>query len=331
MSTLLLAGIPLIKAFDIIARGQKNSTMQTVITTIKYDVEKGSTVHDALSRHPKVFSQLFCALISAGEASGAMEIMFNKAADYQQNMASLKRKIKLALSYPLAVLTLAFLVTAALLIFVVPQFETLFQGFGAELPAITRCVIQLSAGFQQHSKLLVIILLILIYGLLHAYKRLSAVAFFIDSVLLKLPFPGAIIKKIIIARFCRTLAIIFAAGLPLVEALKLAAEITGNRLFYNATINIRDGIANGLSLRQSLENTHMFPELAVQMVAVGEESGNLEHMLLKIAGFYEQETDHAIETLNSLLEPLIMAVLGLLTGGLLMAMYLPMFKLGSVV
>lgn len=331
LATMIEAGIPLVQAFDIVAKGQSNKRVQELINTIKNDIETGLTLAESLAKHPAYFNDLFCNLVDAGEKSGSLEVMLNKVATYKEKIETIKKKIKKALTYPIAVMVIAFLVTAGLLIFVVPQFESLFQGFGADLPAMTRMVIQLSEAFQSYWYIIFGVLAAAVYAFIYAKNHSANFAEGLDRVMLKFPVIGPILEKAAIARFSRTLSITFAAGLPLVDALKSVAGATGNILFAKATDKIREEVSTGQQMQLAMENTHMFPNMVVQMVAIGEESGALEQMLSKVADFYEEEVDNAVDSLSSLLEPLIMAILGILVGGLVVAMYLPIFKLGSVV
>ncbi|MFC3907560.1 type II secretion system F family protein [Legionella dresdenensis] len=331
MATMIQAGIPLIQSFDIVSKGQSNQRMKNLIDAIKKDVETGLTLAEALHKHPAYFNELFCNLVDAGEKSGSLEIMLDKVATYKEKMETIKKKIKKALTYPMAVLVVAFIVTAALLIFVVPQFESLFKGFGADLPALTRGVVRLSEIFQSWWYIIFGTLGAAIYAFIYAKSHSPEFAQNIDRLLLKFPIVGSILEKAAIARFSRTLSITFAAGMPLVEALKSVSGATGNILYAKATNKIREEVSTGQQMQVAMENTHLFPNMVVQMVAIGEESGALEQMLSKVADFYEEEVDNAVDSLSSLLEPLIMSILGILVGGLVVAMYLPIFKLGSVV
>jgi len=331
LATMIEAGIPLVQAFDIVAKGQSNQRMKDLIELIKKDVESGLTLAEALAKHPAFFNDLFCNLVDAGEKSGSLEIMLDKVATYKEKIETIKKKIKKALTYPMAVMVIAFLVTAGLLIFVVPQFETLFEGFGADLPALTRGVITMSEFFQAYWYIVFGGFGAAIYGFIYAKNHSAKFAHTVDRVMLKLPVVGNILEKAAIARFSRTLSITFAAGLPLVEALKSVAGATGNILYSEATDQIREEVSNGQQMQVAMENTKLFPNMVVQMIAIGEESGALEKMLSKVADFYEEEVDNAVDALSSLLEPLIMSILGVLVGGLVVAMYLPIFKLGSVV
>lgn len=331
LATMIESGIPLVQSFDIVAKGQSNKRMEELITTIKNDVETGLTLAESMGKHPDYFNDLFCNLVDAGEKSGSLDIMLDKVASYKEKMETIKKKIKKALTYPMAVLAIAFLVTAGLLIYVVPQFQSLFEGFGADLPAMTLFVITLSKFFQSYWYLIFGILGGAIYGFIYAKNHSDQFAHNVDRYLLKFPVIGVILEKAAIARFARTLSITFAAGLPLVDALKSVSGATGNILFANATNKIREEVSTGQQMKVAMENTHMFPNMVVQMIAIGEESGALEQMLGKVADFYEEEVDNAVDSLSSLLEPMIMAILGILVGGLVVAMYMPIFKLGSVV
>ena len=331
MATMLASGIPLIQAFDIVAKGVTNKSMQELVAKVKADVESGTTFAEALKRQPIYFNELFCNLVDAGEQSGSLDIMLAKVATYKEKAESLKGKIKKAMYYPAAVVVVAFIVTAALLIFVVPQFESLFKGFGAELPALTQMIIRLSEFFQAYWWLIFAGIGVAVYAFTRAHQRSKPFAHFIDRTLLQLPIIGDILTKAAIARFARTLAVTFAAGLPLVDALKSVAGATGNILYANATRAIRDDVSTGQQLQMAMRTTRLFPNMVIQMIAIGEESGSLEKMLAKVADFYEEQVDNAVDSLSSLLEPLIMIVLGCLVGGLVVAMYLPIFKMGSVI
>ena len=331
MATMMAAGIPLVQSFDIVGKGLENPSMLSLLNTIKNDIESGSTFAESLVKHPKYFNELYCNLVDAGEKSGSLETMLDNVATYKEKTESLKSKIKKALYYPIAVLVIAFLVTIALLIFVIPQFESLFSGFGAELPAMTQMVIRLSEFVQAWWWMMFAVIGGTIYALIVAKQRSPEFAHALDRFSLKIPIIGFILEKAAIARFARTLAITFAAGLPLVDALKAVSGATGNSLFARATLKIRDDVSTGQPLQISMRTTNVFPPMVVQMIAIGEESGALEHMLCKVADFYEEDVDNAVDSLSSLLEPLIMAFLGIIIGGLVIAMYLPIFKLGSVV
>jgi type IV pilus assembly protein PilC len=331
MSTMMESGIPLIQSFDIVAKGQVNEKMTNLILEIKTSVESGLTLAESLKKHPDYFNDLYCNLIDAGEQSGALEIMLDNLASYKEKVESIKKKIKKALFYPIAVLIIAFLVSAALLIFVVPQFEELFKGFGADLPGLTRVVIDMSEFFQAYWYLIFGILVGLGWGFIYLKKNSTAFAYQLDKFSLKFPIIGQILQKAAIARFSRTLSITFAAGMPLVDALKSVSGATGNILYADATRQIKEEVSTGQQMQFAMKKTNLFPNMVIQMIAIGEESGSLESMLLKVADFYEEEVDAAVDALSSLLEPLIMAVLGVMVGGLVVAMYMPIFKLGAVV
>ncbi|RAP37845.1 type II secretion system protein F [Legionella quinlivanii] len=331
LATMIAAGIPLIQSFDIVTKGQTNARMIKLLESVKKDIESGTGMAEALSKHPVYFNELFTNLVDAGEKSGSLDIMLDKVATYKEKIETIKKKIKKALTYPIAVLIVAILVTAALLIFVVPQFQSLFEGFGADLPALTRGVIDLSKFFQSYWYIIFGLLGGAIYAFIYAKNHSPQFAHTIDRSLLKIPIIGTILVNASIARFARTLSITFAAGLPLVDALKSVAGATGNILYAEATDKIRQDVSTGQQMQLAMHNTHMFPNMVIQMVAIGEESGTLEKMLGKVADFYEEEVDNAVDALSSLLEPIIMSILGILVGGLVVAMYLPIFKLGSVV
>lgn len=331
LSTMIEAGIPLVSSFDIVAKGQANQRMKDLIDGIKQDVETGLTLAEALMKHPNYFNELFCNLVEAGEKSGSLDIMLNKVATYKEKIETIKKKIKKALTYPMAVLVVAFIVTAGLLMYVVPQFESLFKGFGADLPAMTQAVVNLSKAFKSYWYLIFGSLGGGIYAFIYFQKHSPNFAQSVDRAMLKFPIIGPILEKAAIARFARTLSITFAAGLPLVEALKSVAGATGNIIYANASDRIREEVSTGQQMNIAMENTHLFPHMVIQMVAIGEESGALESMLGKIADFYEEDVDNAVDSLSSLMEPLIMAVLGILVGGLVVAMYLPIFKMGTAV
>lgn len=331
MATMMSAGVPMVQAFDIVGRGHENPSMQDLILNIKADVEGGTSLADALGKHPDHFDSLFVNLVRAGEQAGALETLLDKIATYKEKTEELKGKIKKALFYPAAVVVVAFIVSAILLLFVVPQFQELFQGFGADLPAFTLFVITLSEIFQAYWWLIFGAIGAGVYAFIQARKRSPKFVRTLDILTLKAPIFGELARKAAIARFARTLSTMFAAGVPLVEAMESVAGATGNALYQEATLRMRDDTATGTQLQQSMRNTGLFPNMVVQMVAIGEESGSLEQMLGKVADFYEQEVDNMVDALSSLLEPLIMAFLGVIVGGLVVAMYLPIFKLGAVV
>ena len=331
LATMMTAGIPLVQSFDIVGAGHENPAMQKLILAIKADVEGGTTLHEALGKHPLHFDDLFVSLVAAGEQAGALETLLDKIATYKEKTEAIKKKIKKALFYPCAVVVVAIVVTAILLIYVIPEFESLFQGFGADLPAFTRFVIDISKFVQSTGWLMLIALVGGIWGLIEAKKRNRGVQHFFDRAMLKLPILGGILNKSAIARYARTLSTTFAAGVPLVEALTSVSGACGNIVYESAVLKMRDEVATGQRLQRAMENTNLFPNMVNQMIAVGEESGSLDSMSAKVADFYEEEVDNAVDSMSSLLEPLIMAILGVLVGGLVIAMYLPIFKMGAVV
>lgn len=331
MATMMAAGIPLVQSFDIVAKGVDNISVRNLVLEIKADVEGGHSFSDALKQHPMHFDPLFCNLVAAGESSGSLDTMLDRIATYKEKTESLKRKIKKALFYPLAVTVVAIIVTAILLVFVVPQFEQLFKGFGADLPAFTKMVINLSKIVQKWWWLFLGVFFALGAGFSYCKKRFYAVQIALDKAILKVPVIGNILHKAAIARFARTLSTTFAAGVPIVEALESVAGATGNIVYSKAVLQIRDEVSTGSQVQAAMRNCGIFPNMVVQMVAIGEESGSLDAMLGKVANIYEEEVDAAVDGLSSLLEPLIMAILGVVVGGLVIAMYLPIFKMGSVV
>ncbi|MGD9842817.1 MAG: type II secretion system F family protein [Steroidobacteraceae bacterium] len=331
LATMLQAGIPMVQAFEIVGNGHEKPSMQKLIMTIKGDVESGTTLHEALAKHPLYFDDLFVNLVEAGEHAGALETLLEKIATYKEKTEALKKKIKKAMMYPAAVLVVAVIVTLILLIFVIPQFESIFRDFGADLPAFTLMVISLSKFVQAYGVMMGAIVGASIYAFLYFKKRSRPMRQTIDRALLKTPVIGPILVKAAIARFARTLSTMFAAGVPLVEALTSVAGATGNIVYENATLAIRDEVSTGQRLQRCMENTGLFPNMVIQMIAVGEESGSLDAMSGKIADFYEADVDNAVDGMSALLEPMIMAILGVLVGGMVIAMYLPIFKLGAVV
>lgn len=331
LATMLQAGIPMVQAFDIVGTGHDKPTMQKLILGVKADIESGTSLHEALAKQPLYFDDLFVNLVEAGEHAGALETLLDKIATYKEKTEALKKKIKKAMFYPAAVMVVAIVVTIILLIFVIPQFKTVFASFGAELPAFTQMVINLSEFVQAKGWVIGVVLGGVIYAFFYFHKRSKPMREGIDRMMLKLPILGPILVKSAIARYARTLSTMFAAGVPLVEALTSVSGATGNIVYQTATLKIRDEISTGMRLQQSMQNTGLFPNMVVQMIAVGEESGSLDQMSAKVADFYEADVDAAVDAMSSLMEPLIMAVLGVLVGGMVIAMYLPIFKLGAVV
>jgi type IV pilus assembly protein PilC len=331
LATMLAAGIPLVQAFEIVGAGHDKPSMQRLILDIKSDVEGGTSLHESLARHPLYFDDLFVNLVEAGEQAGALESLLDKIATYKEKSEAIKKKVKKALFYPAAVLAVALIVTVILLLFVIPQFEDLFKGFGADLPAFTMMVINLSKFVQHEGLFIAIVVGAAGWAFGYFYKRSRKMREVLDRMSLKIPIIGPILNKAAVARFARTLSTMFAAGVPLVEALESVAGATGNIVYENAVMKMRDEVATGQRLQRAMENTGQFPNMVIQMIAVGEESGALDSMAGKVAKFYEDDVDAAVDSMSSLLEPLIMAILGVLVGGLVIAMYLPIFKLGSVV
>ena len=331
LATMLAAGIPLVQAFEIVGNGNDKPSMQKLVLDIKADVEGGTSLHEALGKHPLYFDDLFVNLVEAGEQAGALESLLDKVATYKEKTEALKKKVKKALFYPAAVLVVAVVVTIILLVFVIPQFEDLFKGFGADLPAFTQMVINLSKFVQSEGIFIAAVVAGAFWTFFYFQKRSRKMREFLDRLQLKIPIIGPILVKSAIARYARTLSTMFAAGVPLVEALESVAGATGNIVYEDAVMRMRDEVATGQRLQRAMETTGLFPNMVIQMIAVGEESGSLDSMSAKVATFYEAEVDNAVDSMSSLLEPLIMAILGVLVGGLVIAMYLPIFKLGSVV
>lgn len=331
MATMMGSGVPLLQSFDIIAEGFDNPNMRKLVEDIKQEVAAGNSLANSLRKKPQYFDDLYCNLVDAGEQSGALETLLDRVATYKEKTESLKAKIKKAMTYPIAVIIVAIIVSAILLIKVVPQFQSVFQGFGAELPAFTLFVIQISEILQSWWFVILIVMFGIGFSFREAYRRSENFRDTMDRLLLKIPVIGMIIYKSAVARYARTLATTFAAGVPLVEALDSVAGATGNVMFRNAVTKIKQDVSSGTQLNFSMRTTGIFPSMAVQMAAIGEESGSLDAMLDKVATFYEEEVDNAVDNLTTLMEPLIMAVLGVLVGGLIIAMYLPIFQLGSVV
>jgi type IV pilus assembly protein PilC len=331
LATMLQAGIPLVQAFEIVGAGHDNPAMQKLILSIKQDLEGGTALAEALAKHPLYFDELFVNLVEVGEHSGSLDSLLDKVATYKEKTEAIKKKIKKALFYPAAVVVVAMIVTTILLIFVIPQFEELFRGFGADLPAFTRLVIDISNFMRSDGWILLILLVGAVWGYIEANKRSKRLRIFKDRVSLKMPVIGPILVKAAIARFARTLSTMFSAGVPLVEALESVAGATGNVVYEKGVLDMKDEVATGQRLQRAMENTGLFPNMVIQMIAVGEESGSLDAMSAKVADFYEADVDNAVDAMSSLLEPLIMAILGVLVGGLVVAMYLPIFKMGAVV
>jgi type IV pilus assembly protein PilC len=331
LATMMAAGIPMVQSLEIVGNGHEKPAMQKLVLDIKSNIEGGSTLHESLAKHPLYFDDLFVNLVHAGEQAGALETLLDKIATYKEKTEALKKKIKKALFYPAAVLVVAVVVSVILLIFVIPQFEELFKGFGADLPAFTQMVVNLSRFVQHQGWWMAMVAAGAGFGLFQFYRRSKNMQRYLDRVMLKFPIIGPILQKSAIARFSRTLSTMFAAGVPLVEAMDSVAGATGNIVYQEATLRMRDEVATGQRLQRAMDNVGLFPNMVVQMIAVGEESGSLDTMSGKVAEFYETEVDNAVDSMSSLLEPLIMAILGILVGGMVIAMYLPIFKLGQVV
>jgi type IV pilus assembly protein PilC len=331
LATMIAAGIPLVQAFEIVGNGHEKPAMQKLILDVKADVEGGTSLHEALAKHPLYFDDLTINLVEAGEHAGALESLLDKIATYKEKSEALRKKVKKALFYPAAVLAVAVIVTVVLLIFVIPQFESLYKGFGADLPAFTQAVIGLSRFVQHNGLYIAIALGAAVYAFAYFKKRSKAMREFLDRLSLKIPVIGPILNKAAIARYARTLSTMFSAGVPLVEALDSVAGATGNIVYENAVRRMRDEVSTGQRLQRAMETTGLFPNMVNQMIAVGEESGSLDEMSGKVATFYEAEVDNAVDAMSSLLEPLIMVILGVLVGSLVVAMYLPIFNLGKVV
>ncbi len=331
MATMMKAGVPLLQSFDIISEGAENPNMRSLVDSLKQEVSAGNSFATALRQKPDQFDNLFCNLVDAGEQAGALESLLDRVATYKEKTERLKAKIKKAMTYPAAVLMVAVVVSGILLLKVVPQFQTVFQGFGADLPAFTLMVIGLSGVVQNWWLAIIGIFVGSFFIFKRSYKQSQKFRDSVDRFLLKVPLIGPLIFKSSVARYARTLATTFAAGVPLVEALDSVAGATGNVVFRNAVMKIKQDVSTGMQLNFSMRSTGVFPSLAIQMTAIGEESGALDSMLDKVATYYEDEVDNMVDSLTSLMEPMIMAVLGVVVGGLVIAMYLPIFQLGGAV
>ncbi|WP_406609555.1 type II secretion system F family protein [Agarivorans sp. JK6] len=331
IATMLQAGVPLVQSFNIISKSVEKPAMRELIGEIAAEVESGTALSETLRKHPLYFDQLYCDLIEAGEQSGALETIYDRVAIYKEKAEALKSKIKKAMFYPVSVIIVAIIVTTILLLFVIPQFEEIFAGFGAELPAFTQFVIGISRFLQDYWPYIFGGIFALGYGYVQAFRRSQAVKDATDRFILKIPVINPILHKAAMARFARTLSTTFAAGIPLIDALKSASGASGNVVYRNAVDAIRIEVTGGMQMNVAMRTVDLFPDMVTQMVMIGEESGSLDSMLDKVANIYEQQVDDAVDGLTSLIEPLIMAVLGVLVGGMVIAMYLPIFKLGSVV
>jgi type IV pilus assembly protein PilC len=330
LATMMKAGVPLVQAFDIVAEGTDHEKMRELITTIRTDVASGTGLAATLAKHPVHFDDLFCALVASGENSGTLEVMLDRVATYKEKTEALKAKIKKALTYPIAVIVVAMVVTGVLLIKVVPQFAETFRGFGADLPGFTLFVLAISKWVQSWWFMMLLGLFSASYAFSQAKRRNKRFADWLDSVSLKIPIIGNVIHDAVIARFSRTLSTTFAAGVPLVEALDSTAGAAGNAIYSKAIRRIREDVTTGTALAVAVRSTGLFPTMLLQMTAIGEESGSLDDMLGKVANHYEAAVDNAVDSLSSLMEPMIMSILGVLVGGLMVAMYMPIFMLGSV-
>ncbi|AMJ95518.1 type II secretion system protein F [Alteromonas stellipolaris] len=331
IATMLSAGVTLIQSLDMVAQGHAKASMRKLLNEIANEVRSGNPLSNSLRKHPEYFDDLYCDLVYTGEQSGALETIYDRIATYKEKSEALKSKIKKAMFYPIAVVVVAFIVTTILLVFVVPQFEEIFSGFGAELPAFTLFVLAISNFVQNYGIFIGVGIFFAGYLFMRAHKKSQSFRDKVDKGILKIPVIGNILKKASIARFTRTLATTFAAGVPLIGALESAAGASGNAVFRDAILYIRKEVAGGMPMFISMRATNVFPDMVTQMVAIGEESGSVEEMLSKIATIYEAEVDDMVDGLTSLLEPMIMAVLGVVIGGLIIAMYLPIFEMGNVV
>jgi len=331
LATMMKAGVPLLQSFEIVSKGAANPAVGKLLTDIKTDVETGSSLAAAFRKFPLHFDNLYCNLVQAGEAAGILETLLDRLATYQEKTLAIKSKIKAALFYPIAIVAVGFIITAVIMIFVIPAFKDVFANFGADLPAPTLIVMGISDWFVSYWYIIFPIIGGSIYGFLEAWRRSLAVQVFMDKVLLKLPVFGHLVKISTIARWTRTLSTMFAAGVPLVEALDSVGGASGNYVYAAATKQIKQEVATGTSLTVAMQNANVFPTMVIQMVSIGEETGALDGMLGKVADFFEAEVDDAVEALSSLMEPMIMVVLGTLIGGMVIAMYLPIFKIGQAV
>ncbi|WP_416397750.1 type II secretion system F family protein [Allohahella sp. A8] len=331
MATMMKAGVPLVQSFDIVADGLENPSLRKLVLDVKNDVAAGNSFASSLMKHPKYFDDLFCNLVESGEKAGALETMLGRVATYMEKTEALKKKIKKAMTYPIAVLVVALVVTGILLVYVVPMFEEMFQSFGADLPAFTRMVVDLSRWAQATWYYIIVAIIAIIFVFKEIMRRSEAARNQMDRLVLKLPVVGDILYKSAVARFGRVLSTTFAAGVPLVDALDSVAGASGNVVFKNAVLKIKEDVSAGTQLQYSMKESGVFPVMAVQLTSIGEESGALDAMLEKVADHYESEVDDAVDNLTALMEPMIMSVLGVLIGGLITAMYLPIFQMGQVV
>lgn len=331
LATMMHSGVPLVQSFEIIAGGTENPTMKDMVLGIKADVEGGSTLSEAMAKRPMQFDDLYVNLVKAGETAGVLDTLLDTIATYKEKTESIKGKIKKALFYPATVFAVAILVSILLLVWVVPQFESIFNSFGGDLPAFTQIIVNASESVQEHGFLYFIFTVGTIFGLIQLKKRSRKFAHFLDRAVLKIPVVGNIMNNAAIARFARTLATTFAAGVPLVDALQTVAGATGNIVYSDAVLKIREDVASGHQLQLAMRQVDIFPHMVIQMTSIGEESGNLDSMLTKVAEFYEEEVDNAVDALSSLLEPFIMIIIGAIVGSMVIGMYLPIFKLAATI
>ncbi len=331
MATMMKSGVPIVGALDIIASGHKNPRMKKMVDSVRTDIEGGSSLYEAVSKHPVQFDDLYRNLVRAGEGAGVLETVLDTVATYKENIESLKGKIKKALFYPVMVMAVALVVSGILLVWVVPQFEDVFKGFGAELPAFTQMIVNLSRFMVSWWWLMLLVLAGAVAGFIAAYKRSPSMRHTMDRLILKVPVIGQIMHNSSIARFARTTAVTFKAGVPLVEALGIVAGATGNKVYEESVLRMRDDVSVGYPVNVAMKQTNLFPHMVIQMTGIGEEAGALDAMLFKVAEYYEQEVSNAVDALSSLLEPMIMVFIGVIVGGIVVGMYLPIFKLGAVV
>lgn len=331
MATMMKSGVPIVSALEIIGSGHKNPRMKKLVDGIRADIEGGSSLYEAISKHPVQFDELYRNLVRAGEGAGVLETVLDTVATYKENIEALKGKIKKALFYPAMVVLVAIIVSAILLLFVVPQFEEVFKGFGAELPAFTQMIVVMSRFMISYWWLMLIVSVGAIAGLIYAYKRSPKMQHTMDRLILKVPVIGEIMNNSSIARFARTTAVTFKAGVPLVEALGIVAGATGNKVYEEGVLRMRDDVSVGYPVNMAMKQINLFPHMVIQMTAIGEEAGALDTMLFKVAEYYEQEVNNAVDALSSLLEPMIMVFIGTIVGGMVIGMYLPIFKLGAVI
>lgn len=331
LATMLRSGVPLVTCLEIIAGGTANPRMQKLVNSVRTDVEGGNSLAEALAKHPVYFDELYVNLVNAGESAGVLDEILAEIASYKERIESIKGKVKKALYYPLAVVAVAIMVTAVMLIFVIPQFEDIFRSFGADLPAFTRLIVNLSESLRDYGLLYLIVIGLAVGSVLFLKKRSPAFAHRLDRLSLKIPIIGEVFRKSAIARFCRTLAITFKAGVPLVDALKIVGGATGNQVYNEAALRIREDVAVGHSLKLAMDQQKVFPHMVTQMTAIGEEAGSLDEMLIRVAETYEEEVNNTVDALSSLIEPIIIVFIGVVVGGMVVAMYLPIFKMAAVI